>query len=218
VGIIVPFRSRGPVIFKQFDEAYLARLCQGDPEVEAHFAAYFGQLIQIKLRRRLKSQHAVDDVRQETFLRVFRILRSASGVQHPERLGALVNSVCNNVLLETSRSRRYEELPEEIAPGETSGDAPSAVNGLISEEQRQEVQKVLEQLPERDRSLLRAVYIDETSRDAICAQFQVDRDYLRVLLHRAKESFRVRFREDGGGDEGPRSGGGASAQPQLRST
>jgi RNA polymerase sigma-70 factor (ECF subfamily) len=206
------------LIFKQFDEAYLGRLCQGDPEVEAHFAAYFGQLIFIKLRRRLKSHHAIDDVRQETFLRVFRILRSASGVQHPERLGALVNSVCNKVLLEASRSRRYEELPDDVGAGATAADAPDAVNGLISEEQRREVQKVLAELPERDRSLLRAVYLDETSRDAICAQFQVDRDYLRVLLHRAKESFRVRFRllED----VSERSGGGgappspAPAQPR----
>lgn len=200
------------MIFKQFDEAYLARLCQGDPEVEAHFAAYFGQLISIKLRRRLKSKHAIDDVRQETFLRVFRILRSASGVQHPERLGALVNSVCNKVLLETSRSRRYEELPEEISPGQTAGGPADAVNGLISEEQRVEVQKVLADLPERDRSLLRAVYLDEDSRDAICEQFKVDRDYLRVLLHRAKESFRLRYRQGGG--EG---GGGAAPQPQQRS-
>ncbi|HKE19965.1 MAG TPA: sigma-70 family RNA polymerase sigma factor [Kofleriaceae bacterium] len=200
------------MIFKQFDEAYLGRLCQGDPEVEAHFAAYFGQLISIKLRRRLKSQHAIDDVRQETFLRVFRILRSASGVQHPERLGALVNSVCNKVLLEASRSRRYEELPEEIASGPTAGGSTDAVNGLISEEQRAEVQKVLAELPERDRSLLRAVYLDEDSRDSICEQFKVDRDYLRVLLHRAKESFRLRYQQGGG-----QGGGGASPRPLQRS-
>jgi RNA polymerase sigma-70 factor, ECF subfamily len=206
------------LIFKQFDEAYLGRLCQGDPEVEAHFAAYFGQLIFIKLRRRLKSRHAIDDVRQETFLRVFRILRSASGVQHPERLGALVNSVCNNVLLETSRSRRFEELPDEIPPGggtlpDSTGDVADPVDGLISQEQRREVLKVLEALPERDRSLLRAVYLDEVHRDAICAQFQVDRDYLRVLLHRAKESFRLRFRDsdDPGANSRP-------SRPQLRST
>lgn len=203
------------MIFKQFDEAYLGRLCQGDPEVEEHFAAYFGQLILIKLRRRLKSRHVIDDVRQETFLRVFRILRSASGVQHPERLGALVNSVCNNVVLEASRSRRHEELPEEIAPGQTAADVPDAVNGLISQEQRREVHKVLEELPERDRSLLRAVYLDEASRDAICAQFQVDRDYLRVLLHRAKQSFRLRYRESEGGAG---EAGDPTARPELRSS
>jgi RNA polymerase sigma-70 factor, ECF subfamily len=209
VAIIIPFRSRGRLNFKQFDEAYLARLVQGDPEVEAHFASYFGQLIQIKLRHRLRSQHAIDDVRQETFKRVFQILRT-EGMRQPERLGALVNSVCRNILLETIRSRRFEELPEEIDAGPSGGDA---VGGLITEEQRREVHRVLAELPERDRSLLRAVYLDEASRDAICAEFHVDRDYLRVLLHRAKESFRSRFRT---GERDP-ADGAKSARPQARS-
>jgi RNA polymerase sigma-70 factor, ECF subfamily len=208
VAIIIPFRSRGRLNFKQFDEAYLARLSQGDPEVEAHFVAYFGQLIQIKLRRRLRSQHAIDDVRQETFARVFHILRT-EGVRQPERLGALVNSVCKNILLETLRSRRYEELPDEIDPGPARGDA---VDGLISEEQRLEVRKVLDELPDRDRSLLRAVYLDEESRDAICAEFHVDRDYLRVLLHRAKETFRLRFQS------GNRAAEASGPRPQVRSS
>ncbi len=193
--------------FKQFDEAYIARLCQCDPEVEAHFVAYFGQLIQIKLRHRLRSRHAIDDVRQETFARVFHILRT-EGMRQPERLGALVNSVCKNILLETLRSRHYEELPDEIDPGTAGGDA---IDGLISEEQKREVRKILDELPERDRGLLRAVYLDEASRDAICAEFHVDRDYLRVLLHRAKESFRLRFRaSDRAAD--------TKARPKVRSS
>ncbi len=181
--------------FREFDEAYLERLCRGDPEVEAHFVAYFGQLVLIKLRHRLKSADAIEDVRQETFLRVFRIIRSGPGVRHPERLGALVNSVCNHVFLEACRARRYEELPDDIGLASASADA---VDGLISEEQRREVQRVLDELPERDQRLLRAVFLDEASRDAVCAEFEVDRDYLRVLLHRAKESFRARFRQGEG--------------------
>jgi len=195
--------------FEQFDEAYLARLCQRDPEVEEHFTAYFSRLILIKLRQRLRSRHAIEDVRQETFLRVFRIIRSGSGLRHPERLGALVNAVCKNVMLETYRSRRYEELPEELGPD----DSRDVLDGLISEEQRREVQRVLDDLPERDRQLLRAVFLDEANRDAVCAQFEVDRDYLRVLLHRAKESFRARFRQTESSFH-PRP----PTRPQLRSS
>jgi RNA polymerase sigma-70 factor (ECF subfamily) len=197
--------------FEQFDEAYLARLCARDSETEEHFTDYFSRLILIKLRQRLRSRHAIEDVRQETFLRVFRILRSGTGLRHPERLGALVNSVCNNVLLETCRSRRYEELPDEIEPGTDAHGG--AVDGLISEEQRREVRRVLDELPERDRQLLRAVFLDEDSREAICEQFKVDRDYLRVLLHRAKETFRAHFRQTESSFH-PRP----PARPQLRSS
>ncbi len=194
--------------FEQFDEAYLARLCQKDPAVERHFTAYFSRLLVIKLRRRLRSPQAIEDVKQETFLRVFRIIRSGTGLRHPERLGALVNAVCKNVILETIRSRRYEELPDEVEEVDPTG----VLEGLISEEERREVQRVLAELPERDRQLLRAVFLDEANRDAICTQFEVDRDYLRVLLHRAKETFRARFRRtESSLQTGP-------TRPQLRSS
>lgn len=194
--------------FEQFDEVYLTRLCQKDPAVEKHFTAYFSRLLVIKLRRRLRSAHAIEDVKQETFLRVFRIIRSGSGLRHPERLGALVNAVCKNVLLETIRSRRYEELPDEVEQDDPGG----VVDGLISQEERREVQRVLADLPERDRQLLRAVFLDEANRDAICSQFKVDRDYLRVLLHRAKETFRARFRQTESSFHTGRT------RPQLRSS
>ena len=210
MGIVVPIRPRARLDFREFDEAYIERLRQGDSEVEGHFTAYFGQLMLIKLRHRLRSRDAIEDVRQETFLRFFKILRSDPGVRHPERLGALVNSVCNKVFLEACRARRYEELPDDIGLAAASADA---VDGLISEEQRREVQRVLDEMPERDRRLLRAVFLDGASRDALCAEFQVDRDYLRVLLHRAKEAFRARFKQ-GSGPANP----GPPARPQLRSS
>ena len=60
-----------------FDDAYVARLRAGDRFTEEHFLRYFGALLQIKLRGRLRSQQGIDDVRQDVYLRVFRAIRSA---------------------------------------------------------------------------------------------------------------------------------------------
>ncbi|MFZ0180294.1 MAG: sigma factor, partial [Candidatus Dormiibacterota bacterium] len=98
--------------FHEFNKSYLERLCSGDFRTETHFVAYFSELIQLKLRSRVKSPQAVEDLRQETFARVFATLRS-QGIRQPERLGAFVNSVCNNVLLEHYRSASRENLSEE---------------------------------------------------------------------------------------------------------
>src|SRR5579859_2954220 len=68
-----------------FDEAYLARLREGDPSTEAHFVDYFSQLLQLKLRARYLGSEVVDDLRQETFARVIRTLRSESGIHQPDR-------------------------------------------------------------------------------------------------------------------------------------
>src|SRR5262245_13737246 len=93
-------------VYQSFDQAYLERLRVGEAETVRHFVAYFSSLIVLKLRARLWSHSLIEDVGRETFLRVFRALRIRGGIRAPERLGAFVNSVCNNVLLELLRSQR----------------------------------------------------------------------------------------------------------------
>ena len=43
------------------------------------------------------------------------------------------------------------------------------------------------------RSLLKAVFLDERDRDEVCRELGVERDYLRVLLHRAKQEFKTEY-------------------------
>jgi RNA polymerase sigma-70 factor (ECF subfamily) len=176
--------------FHEFDQAYLDRLYSGDFRTEQHFVAYFSELIHLKLRCRLRSPQAMEDLRQETFARVFAALRSKDGVRQPERLGAFVNSVCNNVLLEFYRSSSRES-PIEDDEDTKFPDTSMDVIGIISHKQmQQKVSQILEDLPERDRRLIREVFLEERDKDEVCRDFGVDRDYLRVLLHRAKQSFK----------------------------
>ncbi len=174
---------------QSFDEAYVERLRSGDFRTQEHFVAYFSELIQLKLRSRLQSPQAIEDVRQETFTRVFVALR-ADKIRQPERLGAFVNSMCNNVLLEHYRSSSRDTSLDE----EDSQDVPAVgvdVVGVIAAKQMGEkVREILEELPEKDRRLLREVFLEERDKDDVCRDFGVDRDYLRVLLHRAKLSFK----------------------------
>jgi RNA polymerase sigma-70 factor (ECF subfamily) len=108
-------KGRFRVQFTAFDADYLERLRQGDAATERHFATYFGDLIRLKLRPRLSAADAIDDVSQETFARVLAMVRNKDGVRQPERLGALVNSVCNHVLQEHYRSKRriHESIDDE---------------------------------------------------------------------------------------------------------
>ena len=62
--------------FTAFDTLYLERLRSGDTTTAQHFADYFGELIHLKLRSRLNSREAIEDARQETFVRVLKLIRS----------------------------------------------------------------------------------------------------------------------------------------------
>ncbi len=179
----------------RFDGDYLERLRRRDPETERHFVSYFGELLRIKLRSRLRSRQLVDDASQETFLRVFNALRSCEEIRDPERLGAYVNAVCNNVLQELYRSgRRHPPTHDSTIPN-VEDDAPLAEDRLLADERRARVRRVIDDLPDRDRRLMRALFVDERDKDDVCEEFEVDRDYLRVLLHRAKLRFRALYVE-----------------------
>ncbi len=201
-GQLLPFRcytsshsrqTRGKCLqLQSFDESYVERLRTGDFRTQEHFVAYFTELIQLKLRSRLHSPQAIEDVRQETFTRFFAALRGDK-FRQPESLGAYVNSMCNNVLNEqyrdTSRSRSLDEEEERDFP------APGVdVLGIVVAKQMGEkVREILAEMPERDRRLLREVFLEERDKDEVCRDFGVDRDYLRVLLYRAKQAFKLLY-------------------------
>jgi RNA polymerase sigma-70 factor (ECF subfamily) len=179
--------------FHSFDQGYVESLCAGDSQTQEHFVGYFSSLLRIKLRSRLNSLHAIEDVCQETFARVFNVLRRDGGLRQPERLGAFVNTTCNHVLFEQYRaSARSESLDIEGRP-ELPSTAASAFDLVTARQTAEKVREILLDLPLRDRLLLKAVFLDERDRDEVCHEFGVDREYLRVLLHRAKQEFKTEY-------------------------
>ena len=176
----------------EFTGDYVNRLASEDAETERHFAKYFGDLLSLKLRSRLRSAALVEDAKQETFARVLTSLKRKGGLAVPETLGAFVNSVCNNVLLEMYRSgSRTTPLDEDYdRPDDRFASAESMI---VAEEQRARVRQALERLPDKERTLLRWVFFEGRDKDEVCRELNIDRSYLRVLIHRAKARFRVGF-------------------------
>ena len=174
---------------QSFDEPYVQRLQEGDFRTQEHFVAYFSELIQLKLRSRLNSPQAIEDVRQETFTRVFVALRDGK-LRQPDRLGAFVNSMCNNVLLEHYRSSSRDDSLDDDEQPEIPATNVDVLGMIAAKQMREKIAEILEEMSERDRRLLREVFLEERDKDAVCHDFGVDREYLRVLLHRAKQSFK----------------------------
>jgi RNA polymerase sigma-70 factor, ECF subfamily len=178
------------VDFFAFDKAYVDSLRNGDPATEHHFFLYFEKLLNIKLRSRTISSDKIEDLKQETFIRVIAAVRKEGAVRQPERFGAFVNSICNNVLLEYYRTlgknqqidETHQEIPDQILDLEGM---------MVSKQFSEHVRTILSALPARDRDLLRAVFFEEKDKDSVCREMGVDRNYLRVLLHRAKDKFKA---------------------------
>jgi len=207
--ILLPQESEASVEFFTFDKAYVERLREGDPSTEQHFVDYFEQLLRIKLRSRTLTSDRVEDLQQETFIRVIAALRRDGGVRQPECFGAFVNSICNNVLLEYYRSSAkiqpmedvHMEMPDKVLDLEGM---------LVTKQSAEQVRRILDAMPKRDRELLRAIFLEDKEKDRVCRELGVDREYLRVLVHRAKDKFRALYEKGQMGIARPVTGLGNS--------
>ncbi|MDP8979119.1 MAG: sigma-70 family RNA polymerase sigma factor [Acidobacteriota bacterium] len=175
--------------FSSFNEDYVAKLAARDAEVEKHFTTYFTRLLVLKLRSRVRSRHLIEDVCQETFLRVLQVLHKDDGLHHPERLGAFVNNICNNVMLEKFREAgRHSPMPDD--PPDQMDTTIDLDHDIISQESKEIVERVLAELSQKDRELLRKILLEERDKDEVCREMNVTAEYLRVLLHRARQHFK----------------------------
>src|SRR5215472_6663384 len=180
--------------FQNFDGPYLERLRSGDFTTEQHFFAYFGELIRLKASKRLRTAASIEDVRQETFARVFRGIAERR-IEQPERLGAFVNAVCTNVLREQYRSTCREVPAPDTLADAIPDRAMRAPDALTQLQLQQEVRQVLAALPRKDQILMKALFLEERDKDEVCRDFGVTRQHLRVLIYRAKQSFKARYLE-----------------------
>src|SRR5580658_10086422 len=158
--LAVAVEERGLEFFA-FDASYIERLRSGDTHIEGHFVSYFSELIRLKLRSRLNSKEAMEDVRQETFMRVLALLRAEEGLRQPDRLGPFVNSVCNHVLLEHYRSQKKATAAiDDETEATVAAREPSALSLLEAKDTERVVRQILNELTERDRRLLQAVLLE----------------------------------------------------------
>lgn len=165
--------------------------------VEEQVARHFGPLIARCLHSRVRSPELIEDIKQETLLRVLVTLREQK-LKNPARLSAFVMGICNNVRRELTRhDHRYI-----FTNDEAYADVPDSAQGpevaLMRKERRTRIQRTLERIPGKDGRALAMVFLDERSRTDVCGQLGVNEAYFRVFLHRAKSQFRKRYRHAGG--------------------
>ncbi len=170
-----------------FDDDYVRRLQVRDRDTVAHFERYIRDLMKIKFQRKVRSVEDLEDILQETLARVFQKLDT---VKDGHKLGAFTSITSDHVYHEKIREDVRAKRGDAILPAPPQ---KSTLDDLIDEETRQRVRRAVDQLADRDREILYAVFLNEEEKDGICTRFGVSREYLRVLQHRALEKFREEF-------------------------
>ena len=175
----------------EFCEDYIRRLSERDAETERHFVRHFEPLLRVRLQYRFRDNGRAEDIAQETLLRVLKTVRKhPDSIEHPDRLGAYVNSICSHVISEGYRGdSRYQVRGE--AQLDQVDPSMDIERSLLSAERQTMVRTVLCALAPKDRLLLTEVFLEERDKDEVCTRHGVDRQYLRVMLFRALGRFRI---------------------------
>jgi len=102
-------------------------------------------------------------------------------VQVSEHVSRICDSVLHDKLREPSR--------QHLDASEITDERQNLDQRMYENERRKQVEKVLADLGEKDRSLLRAKIFEELDNDKISEQFGISRANMRVVLHRAAIRF-----------------------------
>jgi RNA polymerase sigma-70 factor (ECF subfamily) len=112
------------------------------------------------------------------------VLRNKGGIHYPERFGAFVNSVCDNVVSETFRAgARFQQVPENVK--EPTDETANSEAQCLSQERKNIIRRVMASLSGSDQQIIRKYFLEERDKNQICQEMGIDRDYLRVRIHRA---------------------------------
>jgi RNA polymerase sigma-70 factor, ECF subfamily len=127
----------------------------------------------------------VDDLVQESITRFLRA-EQRHQIRNTEEFGAFLNGVCRNVILEYRRNMKREPVLDQDASIPDAGVRPEA--DIL--EMRDAIDSSLSELAERDRMVLRSLYLEGKEKDEICREWKMTDAQFRVVLFRAKERFR----------------------------
>jgi RNA polymerase sigma-70 factor (ECF subfamily) len=167
-------------------------LAADDQSVERLFAAYRRGLT-FYFVRRFGSQD-VDDLVTETLTLVWEAIRSGS-IREPERLAGFVMTIARRigyrVIEERTHSRRAETPIDDEYLGlnglQTAAESPE--DSFFKTQQQTVMLRVLREMSERDREVLRRFYLLEQAPEQIQREMGMTETQFRLTKHRAKSRF-----------------------------
>lgn len=140
--------------------------------------------------------HVAEDVASEAMLALLRNLQQVEG--NIGCLSAWLRNVVNCRVADHFRKQqttRERQGPMDLANGAidvADGHKP-AVEALEADERREQVQRALDQLPQRDRLMLQWKYFDGLAVKEIAARVGDSERAIEAILYRARKEFRRMF-------------------------
>jgi RNA polymerase sigma-70 factor (ECF subfamily) len=179
-------------------EDLAARILAGDALAEGELVRKYQRGVLLILNRATGDPELARDLCQDTFVIVLNRLR-ARPLEDPSRLAAFIAQTARNLAIaEKRREVRRRTEPDSMAVDLAADDAPSRETLSELESSAIAVRRLLAEMKSpRDRMAIVRFYLDEQSKESICADLGVTELQFNVILFRARERFRQLLEDRG---------------------
>jgi RNA polymerase sigma-70 factor, ECF subfamily len=181
--------SQGPRLNAD-SQQWLQRCTEGDPVACRELVEQYGRVAGTIILRTLGRRDQVEDLLQETFLRVFRALPEFQG---RAKLSTWICTIAQRVAVDELRRQQRsvaffhdEEAPEAV-------DAANVERDADRESTDASVRKALASLPDKYRLPLSYAAIDELDYDTIASMLGIPVGTVKTNVHRGKHMLRERL-------------------------
>lgn len=167
------------------------RIRRGDALAEELLASRYGPKLEFILRRHVREPSLAADLRQEALIVVIERLRS-DGLDEPDKLSAFLHQTAVNLARGEARTYfRRNTYPNADAIDRAATREPLLIDRLEREELGGLVRRLLDTLGQpRDREILQRFYLQEESKESICASLELTPAHFDRVLYRARQRFR----------------------------
>jgi len=175
-----------------YDGDFLGKLRQRDPAACTRFVFTFTPILEAKLRYKFRDHATVQDLVNETFLRVL-VQIDKNAIRDPAQFGSFVRGVCENVAREFIR-REYStsSWPDGFEPP----DRVLAIDELVADRELKELlRSELRKLTHEEEKLI-SDYFEGKDRRDLARKRGITRSGYNVKLHRALQHLIREFRKN----------------------
>jgi len=183
------------------DEQLFERYTDGDEQGFRELVQRYEPRIQGFLRKRLNDEERVEDLTQDTFLRIH---RARDSYDPSRKFSTWIHTIANNLLKNEfrNRSRRRETVFSELRPESSTAGAPSRPvefeSPLLDPEQetyrselREAIDTAIERMDEHHRVPFVMREVDDLSYEEIAEAIGIPVGTVKSRLNRARNSFRM---------------------------
>ena len=146
-------------------------------------------LYRLALRITLDSREA-EDIVQETMLKVWN-RRERWGER--ESIEAFCMTICRNLSLDALRRNRHISLDD--GPLQQADYAPSPFEQAVSQDHVQIVRRIIDTLPEKQRTCIQLRDIEEKSYKEIAQILDISEEQVKINIFRARQAIRQQFKQ-----------------------